>query len=223
PLLNGWNDRKQRALREGSVADLAAAWTAQRPRLADRKWREVVVMHVALELVGRKAVQLLLVRHRAQSRDGQRLRLATGEEARAVRPGQHAHLDADLAHVPEAAAVRPHALFDDALPDAILDLLVEELAYDADVHGKSGAEVKHGLTPQLIDAALAGGLVRAEQNGVQAHGEVLVDHLDRLLGIRGRDEVALLLADLLPQLELSGADLPDGVAGEAAGPSGATR
>jgi len=141
------------------------------------------VVHVALELVGRKAVELLLIRHRAQRRDGQRLRLAAREEARAVRARQHANLDADLTHVLEAAAVRPHPLIDDALPDAVLDLLVEELADDLDVLGKPRAEVVDREAPQLVHAALPGGLVRAEQHGVQAHREVLVDHLDGLLGI----------------------------------------
>ena len=79
--------------------------------------------------------------------------------------------------------------------------------------GKSRAEVDDGQALQLIDTALAGGLVRAEQDGVEAHREVLVDDLDGLLGICGRDEVALLLADLLAQLELGGADLPDRVVG----------
>src|SRR6266849_2023483 len=96
---------------------------------------------------------------------------------------QHTNLNADLAHVFEAAAVRPNALLDDALPHAILDLLVEQLADDVDVLGKSRAEVNDRQSLQLVDALLAGGLVRAEQHAVQAHREVLVDDLDGLLGI----------------------------------------
>src|SRR6266849_1067596 len=96
---------------------------------------------------------------------------------------QHTNLNADLAHVLEAAAVRPDAFLDDALPHAILDLLVEQLADDVDVLGKSSAEVNDRQSLQLVDALLPGGLVRAEQHTVEAHSEVFVDHLYGLLGI----------------------------------------
>ena len=78
-VLYRWDDRQQRALRKGAVADLAPAWPALRSRLADRVRREVVVVHVALELFCRQAVELLLVGHRAERRDRQGLRLAAGE------------------------------------------------------------------------------------------------------------------------------------------------
>ena len=64
------------------MADLAPAGAAQWARLADREGREVVVVHVALELIREgEPVELLLVGHRAQGGDGQRLGLAAGEQA----------------------------------------------------------------------------------------------------------------------------------------------
>src|SRR5438477_12993158 len=100
-------------------------------------------MHVALELFGREAVQLLLVRHRTEGRDGQRLGLAACEQPRAVRSWQDSNLDGDRPHILEAAAVDAHALLDHALPDAILHRLVEALAYHVAVPGAPFAELVH--------------------------------------------------------------------------------
>src|SRR6266403_1052727 len=71
------------AFGQSHVTNLAPARAAQRARLTDRERWEVVVVHVTLELVRRKAVQLLLVGHRAQRRDRQRLRLSSCEKTRA--------------------------------------------------------------------------------------------------------------------------------------------
>ena len=167
------------------------------------------MVHVALELFEPKAVELLLVRHRAERRDGQRLGLAAGEEPRAVRAWQHADLDRDLANVLEAAAVDAHALVDDALADAVLELLVEELAEDVDVLGEPLAQLGDRLLAQLVGARLARRLVGSERCLVEAQREVLAHDLDHLLRVGGRRVLVLRLADLLLQLDLRRAQLLD--------------
>src|SRR5205823_14382603 len=117
----------QGALGEGAVPDLTPTWAAKGPRLADREGRKVVMVHVALELVGQgEAVQLLLVGHRAEGGDGQRLGLAASEESGAVRSRQDANLDRDLAHVLETPAVHTDAVLDHALAHPVLDRLRSE-------------------------------------------------------------------------------------------------
>src|SRR6266849_2831412 len=101
------------------MSDLAPAGTTQRARLTDRERREVVMVHVPLELFGRQTVQLLLVGHGTKGRYRQRLRLPPGEEARTMRPRQHADLDRDLANVLPAAALRPHSFLPHPLPPAL--------------------------------------------------------------------------------------------------------
>ena len=81
-----------------------------------------------------------------------------------MRARKDPHLDGDLPHIPETAAVRPHAFLDDPLPDAVLDLLVEQLAEDVDVLGESLAELDDRPLPQLIDSRLASGLVGVESS-----------------------------------------------------------
>src|SRR3982074_2670457 len=71
---------KRGELGEGGVSDLAAGRSAQRPRLTDREWREVVVMHVALRGLIGEAVDLLRVAHRAQLFNSLRMGRSEGEE-----------------------------------------------------------------------------------------------------------------------------------------------
>src|SRR2546429_107002 len=106
------------------MPDLAPARSAQWARLAHRVGREVVVVHETLEFLSRQAVQLLLVGHRAEGGDGQRLRLAAGEQAGAVRPRQHPDLDGDIAYVLQATAVDTDALVHDALTRASVSTAV---------------------------------------------------------------------------------------------------
>ena len=81
PLFNRRDDREERPLRKRAVTDLAATRPALGPRLTHRVGGKVVVVHEALELFGGEAVELLLVGHRSECRDGQRLRLTAGEKS----------------------------------------------------------------------------------------------------------------------------------------------
>src|ERR1700680_4070953 len=122
-----------------------------------------------------------------------------------------ADLNGDLAHILEAAAIETHTFFDYPLADAILELLVEELAEDVDVLRKAFAQVGDRLLAQLVGAAFASGLVGAKGSLVEPQRQVLTDHLHHLVGIGGRGELALGPSDLLLKLELSSAQLLDGL------------
>ena len=74
----------ERPLGEVAVADVAPAGAAHRLVLAGAVRREVVVVEVALLGLRADRVDPLDVRGRAERRDGQRLRLAAREQARAV-------------------------------------------------------------------------------------------------------------------------------------------
>src|SRR5712691_6799139 len=103
-----------------------------------------------------------------------------------MRAWQHPDLDGDLTHVPEAAAIRAHPLFDDPLAHAVLDLLVEQLAENVRVFREALAQLGDGALAQLVDSGLAGGLVRIEGGLVEPKGEVLAHHLDDLSRKRRR-------------------------------------
>src|SRR4029077_12733652 len=96
----------------------------------------------------------------------------------------------------EAPAIRAHALFDDPLADAVLDLLVEQLAADGGVLGEALAELGDGALAQVVDGSFAGGLVGVDRSRVEAEGEVLADHLDDLGRKRRRGVLVLGLTDL---------------------------
>src|SRR5437868_3677737 len=113
---------------------------------------------------------------------------------------EHAHLDGDRTDVLQAAAVDAHPLLDNALPDTILERLVEELANDVRVVRKTLAKFEDGSSPQLVHAVLADLLVGAVQDLVEAQREVLADDLEHVLGICGGDPLTLLEPDLLLQL-----------------------
>ena len=108
-LLFGGNDRRERALGEGAVPDLAAARSALTAGLADREGREVVVEHEAPVLLAGDVLDLLLVVGRAERAADQRLRLAAGEDDRAVHAREDAGLRPDRTDLVELPAVEAHA------------------------------------------------------------------------------------------------------------------
>src|SRR5260370_28400508 len=119
-----------------------------------------------------------------------------------MRAWQDPDLGGDLAHVLEVAAIRAPPLFDDALADTVLDLLVEQLAEDVGVLREALAQLGDGALAQLVDRGLAGGFVRIERRRIEPKGEVLAHHLDDL-GRKWRWGVLSLgLAHLALQLEL---------------------
>ena len=85
--------RLERALRERTVADVAALRPAHEARLPDRVGREVVVVHEPALRLERQVVDPLALLRGAERQQRHDLRLAAREERRAVR----ARADADLA------------------------------------------------------------------------------------------------------------------------------
>ena len=97
--------RMDRAPGELAVADFAALGAAQAAGLADRVGREVVVQHEAFLVRALQRVDVLLVLAGAERGDDQRLRLAAGEQRRAVGARQDADFGDDRAHGLDVAAV----------------------------------------------------------------------------------------------------------------------
>ncbi len=97
--------RTHRAPGELAVADFAAAGRAHAAGLTDRVGREVVVQQEALLAGAFQAVDILLVLAGAERGNHEGLRLAAGEQRRAVRARQHVHFRHDRAHGLEVAAV----------------------------------------------------------------------------------------------------------------------
>jgi hypothetical protein len=102
-----------RPLGEGAVTDVAAGRRAEPPDLPDRERREVVVQHEVSVRLALQRLDLLLVRLGAERGRDQGLRLAAGEERRAVGSRQVRHLDGDR---PDLVALRPSTR-DPALDD----------------------------------------------------------------------------------------------------------
>src|SRR5213592_1369505 len=116
-LLLAREDRRERALGERPVADLAPPGAAQELDLARAEGREVVVQHELLVRLADERIDLLLVGGGTERRDHERLRLAAREEGRAVRARQDLDLAGDGAHLGEPAAVEAALLLHDRLAD----------------------------------------------------------------------------------------------------------
>ena len=107
----------QRAPRQLAVADVAAPWAAKTTRLADGVGREVVMQQERFLVRSRQRVDILLVFAGAERGDDQRLRLAAGEQRRAVGARQHAGLGHDVAHGFQIAPIDAFAGVEDVPAD----------------------------------------------------------------------------------------------------------
>ncbi len=133
------------------MTDIAPAGAAHRLVLAGAVRREVVVVDVALLGLGADRVDPLHVRGRAEGRDGQRLGLTTGEQARAVGARHQPDLDRDRPDVVEAAAVDADALVEDDPADGLLLDQVEQALADPRV-AAGGLEERVGVATRLLGA-----------------------------------------------------------------------
>ena len=97
--------RRERAAGKVAVADLAAGRAAHEFHFTDRERREVVVEHEALEGLAFEVFDLLRFLRRAEGHGDERLRLAAGEDGRAVRAREHVQVDRDRTDLGERAAV----------------------------------------------------------------------------------------------------------------------
>ena len=190
--------------RQLAVTDLAAARRAHAPGFADRIGREVVVQHERFFVGPAQRVDPLLVLAGAERGDDDRLRLAAGEQRRAVGARQEARLDDDRAHGDEIAAVDALAGVENVPAH---DLAFELLEHAADgLHRTLGIvlavreEVLHRLLLDGGDSILTLGLAR---NGIGL-AEIGLDNAEHLLfdalGVGGR-EFARLLGGLFGELD----------------------
>src|SRR5829696_2836643 len=124
-LVDRRHHRHERPLGERPVADITALGAAHEAGLAHRERREVVVVEVVLALLEAERVETHLVTRRAERGDRVGLRLAAGEDRRAVRARPHPHLDPDVADLLRGAAVGTLLVHGDAAADGPLLELVE--------------------------------------------------------------------------------------------------
>ena len=193
------------------MADLAAAGAAQRPRLADRERREVVVVHVALELRRRQRVEALAVGQRAERRDRHDLGAAAAEQPDTVRAREHADAAEQRANLVLGAVVRAQVVLDDAPAHQRLHLVLDGGAHGAAVERVIlfAAEALPDLKPERVDAAEALVLHSGEQVGVVDAFEVGADASLQLLVLHRRLVRDLLLADGVDDLALQRVELGD--------------
>ena len=192
--------RKQSALGQVAMADLAALGAAHAAGLAGAERREVVVVHVALALGGLDGIQTLALVEHAERQDGEHLGLAALEQAGAMNERQVVVLHHDGADLVGSMAVDALASLDD---HGAHGLLLELLERHGDLALPSGplllGELGTDGLLQSLDLADTGELVGVAQGSshlVVVGEDALLDLLDGLV------ERVLLLndgaVDLLP-------------------------
>ena len=205
----GRDDRLDRPLGQRAVPDLAPARAADGPHLADAVGREVVVEHVALPRLPLELLDALLVLLGAERAHRQRLGLAAGEEARAVRARQHAHLDRDRADLVHAAAVGAHALAQHHLAQLVALDVVEDAADVQLLRGEALLQGGDRLLGDAVHLLLAGLLAGDADRLPEARAVVLLERGAQLGGVGRRDERPLGLAAAGDEVALRRDDRPD--------------
>ena len=148
-LVLGRDHRKQGALSQRTVTDLAALRSAHAARFAGAVRREIVLVHVALALSRVDGVKTLPLVEHAERGDGKRLGLTALEQAGAMNAGQVTGDDVQRADLVGTTAVGALAGFDD---HGAHGLLLERLQGCGDVGAPSGTLLLvEGL---LLDAGL---------------------------------------------------------------------
>ena len=115
---------------ELAVPDLAPPRRAHSTGFAGRIGREIVVEHEVFAILALERVDDLLVLTRPERRDDQRLRLAAGEQRRAVGARQNADLAGYRSNAAGVAAVDPAAVAQNGAAHDVLFDVLEELERD---------------------------------------------------------------------------------------------
>src|SRR5947209_7732440 len=114
----------ERAFSKIAMPDLAAAGTGHSADFADGERREGIMQHEALRRLRLQAFDALLVALGAERRRRERLRLASGKEARSMRSRQYADLAGDRADRRRVSSVETDVIGKDHLAHfALLDIL----------------------------------------------------------------------------------------------------
>ena len=214
------DDRHQRALGERAVADVAALGPAHEAGLADRERREVVVVPVVLVRLEPEGVEAHLLLERAQRDGRQRLRLPAREERGAVRARQDAGLD--RRSTGSRRSPRPSGrFFSTAMRWRMTCFSSRSKASCA--RWRYSAWVSASASPEYwVSTASSTAFVAAWRSSLSTTwvaSSSCAPWLERisleqaLVDLRGLD-LQLLLADLLGQLALQGAELADLVVGD---------
>ena len=218
-LLLARDDREDRALGEGAVADLAAVLTSEAAGLADAEGREVVVEQEVLGgLAASVSVDHLGLVGGCQGGEGHRLGLAAGEESRAVGAGKDGGLAGELTELGEAAAVTALLLVEDADAEGLLLKVIERLR-DLELGG--GGELLEDLGAHFLakgsDGLAAGNLAGGVEGGLDAVSGDLIGDLKHPFVDVEEGELALRLAGLGDELLLGGDERTGLLAGEIEG------
>ena len=149
--------RMHRAPGELAVADFAPAGRAHAANLAHGVGREVIMQEEGFLVGPFERVDPLLVLARAERRDHERLRLAAGEERRAVRARDHMDQAIDGANRYQIAAVDTFARLEDARTDDVLLNFLEGIGeLDLIAHARFRREqLGHNLGFCLADLVIA--------------------------------------------------------------------
>jgi hypothetical protein len=186
------------------VADLAAAGGADAACLTDREGREVVVQHERFLVRSLQRVDPLLVLAGAERGHHDRLRLAAGEQRRAVGARQERRLDDDRAHGDEVASVDSLAGVENVpahdLAFELLEHAADQLHRPVRIVFAVREEMLHRLLLHRGDGVLTFGLAR-DRVGLAKIGLDDAEHvlLDRL-GV-GLIEIARLFCGLFGELD----------------------
>ena len=195
--------RMDRAPGELAVADLAPAGRAHAAGFADRIGREVVVQQERLLIRSLQRVDELLVFGGAERGDHQSLRLAAGEQRRAVGARQHADFRHDLPNGFHVAAVDALAGVEDVPAHDLGFELLEHAGNRGLVVFRFGAfreEVRHHLLLDRGDGVLAILLAHDRIGGAQILlGEAENFLLQRL--IVGDGQLARFLGGFFGELD----------------------
>ena len=122
---------RNRSLGQRAMPHLTPSRTAERPRLAHREGREVVVEHEVLLPASTHAVDRLLVEATTERRRHDGLGLAAGEERNAVGPGVRTNLTGDLPDLVAASAVDALACGHHAFAHQLTTEIVKDILHVA--------------------------------------------------------------------------------------------
>ncbi len=196
------------------MAHFAAARPAHELHFTDRERREVVVQHEALVVLAVHVLDLLLVVGRAERAGDKCLRLAAGEDHRAVRAGQHTRLGPDGPDLVELPAIEAHPALEDLVAQHFLFQALEDGLGLGLARGVGLIEGRKELLLHLIHARVVRELV-AQPHGLGERRERLLLDIARQLRVDVfHHHLALRLAGILRKRVDRRDDLLDrGVAG----------
>ena len=206
------NDLGERALAKSTVTDFAAAWRTQRTSFPYAERREIIMVHEALRFLWTDAVQNLNVSQRTQRTDAERLRLATSEQAGAMRARQEVNVAVDGTDLIQTASIRTNLLMSDQATDFFLNDVIERFLNIAHVTWSiriDVLEVGNRLAVDGINRFLAGMLLFNTDCFHEACRCVSANSCAHFLVNRVENDLHFLLAAQSRQLFDSSDDLLD--------------